>query len=204
VLDDAGRVVHSSFLPKWIVDPATKPPWTERLIEHGHAPWGWCEYATWLKVNRDELFLMPAGLRYRVQLRAPYSDELCDVKIDRDFEPRQGEFIDLGERKVEMGWGVLVRVVGPSGEPLEGIPVRRGQRNPQGGFSAFSVAHNTDATGIAQFYVQPGSKGAFAVSDFHSSDERKTLRTEIPFAIPVFTIRLNDKAIQALAKPKAK
>jgi hypothetical protein len=209
VLDNADGIVHSSFSPKWILDPAAKPAWAKQLIQHGRGRWGSCEYATWLKVNQDELFLMPAGLRYRVQLYAPYSDELCDVKIDRDFEPRQGEFIDLGEQLVARGWGVLVRVLGPSGEPLEGIPVRRGERREGGGFAAFSVAHNTDATGVAQFYVQPGSKGAFAVSDYHSSEERKTLRTEVPFEIPVeptdvqvFTIQLNEKAIAALAKPK--
>jgi len=145
---------------------------------------------------------MPACVKYQILFEAS-GENSRSIRFDRVFQPRQGETIDLGEVSAEIGWAALVRVAGPDGAPLEGIPVRRGAKHSDG-IMSYRVAHNTDKNGVAQFYVEPGTEGVFAVNDFEEKS-RNRLTAEVPYSIPpnpteipVFTIRLTQEQVDAL------
>ena len=72
-----------------------------------------------------------------------------------------------------------MRVVDQNGQPLEGIPVRR--RYDDG---TCSVAHNTDASGLAYFKAHPSSRGQFYIYDFPSPREQsKAENVKVKFEI---------------------
>lgn len=189
---------YISYWPRWILDKENAPAWTANLLQQDKSgPWGWCETGH-LKTGEREVFLMPAGVKYQI--------DLCGVRFDRVFEPQQGETIDLGEvsPKDKEAWAALVRVVGPDGAPLEGIPVRRGSKGPAGKIQIYSESHNADGNGVVQFYVEPGTEGAFSVIDFPGESYAR-LKAEVPYRIPpnpteipVFTIRLTQEQVDAL------
>ena len=195
--------LNPSFRPLWILDKeTTAPAWTANLTYRPHVPWEGCVNASWLAAGERKGFLMPACVKYQILFEAS-GENSRSIRFDRVFQPRQGETIDLGEVSAEIGWAALVRVAGPDGAPLEGIPVRRGAKHSDG-IMSYRVAHNTDKNGVAQFYVEPGTEGVFAVNDFEEKS-RNRLTAEVPYSIPpnpteipVFTIRLTQEQVDAL------
>lgn len=118
----------------------------------------------WLKLNEAQEILVPADVRFRMEFACPYDDKWVPGNRQEVFQLREGAEADFGELTFDPALEVKVRVVGPDGKPVEGIPVRRLIR--QGATEhdrAWSVPHNSDAGGGASFYVPPKASGQFGV-----------------------------------------
>lgn len=162
-----------SILPYWLIDKANNPAWVTEFLQVDDRRESFFTYNRWLKLNIVQSFHVPAGLNLRLKLEAPYSPEWCPIKIEKLINLNQGESIDLGDLTFEPALEVCVKVIDSGGAVVEGVPVRV-LRNSK----VWSVAHNTDADGLARFYVPPFTSGEFGVS-YHG--DGLNLRDTIPY-----------------------
>jgi hypothetical protein len=147
-------------------------------------------------------------LRLRVEFETPYEDQWCPAKIDRDILLSQGETLTIGEVRFQPALKAQVLVVGPDGKPVEGVPTRR----QYGSRGAWCVPHNTDAEGLAHFFVHPNSKGNFRVSDFPTgSQEGRAANLVVPFHVgdtletdQAFKIQITARQIELLLGSRGK
>jgi len=110
--------------------------------------------------------------------------------------------LDIGRIELKPALKVYVKVVDASGEPVEGVPVRKLVGNTG------SVAHNTDENGRVMFYLPPYSQGKFYVSYYGRAEEgRINLKEELPYQIlgeedseSEFALRLSDEILYHLFK----
>jgi len=133
-------------------------------------------YVHWLKLNEAQPILVPADVRLRVLFRCPYDDKWVPGNRQQVFQVRQGAEADFGQLTFQPAVEVQVRVVGPEGSPVEGAPVRRLMRDGQQ--RAWSVAHNSDANGIARFHVPPNATGQFGVYCFLKREQKIEVRVD--------------------------
>jgi hypothetical protein len=160
------------------------------------------EYVHWLKINELQPIFVPAEVRLKVQLRSPYADEWAPTTLPRELQLKRRDRLEIGDVTFEPALSVKVLVVDGRGQPVEGIPVRR--RHEHNG--AWCVAHNTDAKGLAHFYVNARSKGHFRVRDFpEGADCGKEPNLTVPFEVgdkvesdSPYTITLTDQQIRVL------
>jgi hypothetical protein len=162
-----------SVSPRWHLETAAAPEWIARLLpssgpweEHGPA------YAHWLPLGEASPVFVPAGVLTRVEIESPYNDAWFAAAPSDAVRLKRGESRDLGNVEFAPALEVVVRVVGPGGSPVEGIPVRRMY---SGGDNAWSVAHNTDADGHVKFWARPRSKLTFRAGD--TPQDRAAART---------------------------
>jgi hypothetical protein len=164
------RPVHDgrlSVAPRWFLAESGQPEWFSRF--QAATAKGWERdfvYVHWLALNELQPVYVPAGVELRVLFETPYDDQWgsADVKSVR-LDPRAIK--EIGDLRFAANLPLSVRVVDRQGRGIEGLPVRQ----MQGGDNAWSVAHNTDADGLAKFYAEPNSSGRFWISDMPGPEE---------------------------------
>ena len=165
------RPVHQgnqlSVSPKWLIDDAMQPEWIERFRKATDRQNREFEYVHWLSLNEPQPLFVPAGVRLRLKFDSPYDDAWAPAVIEKPIQLQPGETFEIGDLHFAVALALTVRVVDQNGQPLEGIPVRRRYDDGLG-----SVAHNTDAAGLAYFKVLPSSRGQFYIYDFPSPQEQ--------------------------------
>jgi hypothetical protein len=166
--------VHPMFDPVPGRNLAVSPRW--QPLKDGQAAWfPKFESATnsleqrdfgrvdWLKLNEPQPILVPADVRFRMEFSCPYDDKWVPGNRQQVFHLREGAEAAFGELKFDPALEVKVRVVGPDGKPVEGAPVRRLIQQGTEHERAWSVPHNSDANGVASFYVPRKANGQFGV-----------------------------------------
>jgi hypothetical protein len=141
--------------PRWQVLKDDQPDWFPKFSAATNSleqrEFG---QVNWLKLNEAQPILVPAGVRFRMDFACPYDDKWVPRNSREVFRLREDAEADFGELKFDPALEVKVQVVGPGDKPVEGMPVRRFVQ--QGGSEhdrAWSVPHNSDAGGMASFYV---------------------------------------------------
>ncbi|MHC4717161.1 MAG: hypothetical protein ACYS5V_09345 [Planctomycetota bacterium] len=145
--------------PKWLIDGQAQPEWFGRF-RAARRRGAQFEYVHWLKLNRPQAIFVPAGLRLRLRFETPYDDKWSNAVYDGTIRLEQGKTLSIGKVAFSPAVAISVRVVGPDGKPIEGVAVRR----MYAGTNHSSVAHNTDADGLAYFHANPDSAGKLVVS----------------------------------------
>jgi hypothetical protein len=154
----------------------------------------------WLKLNVEQPLLVPADVRFQIEFSSPYDDKWVPANREEVFQLRAGEEADYGELKFDPALEVKVRVVGPDGKPVEGVPVRRLIQQGNEYYRGWSVPHNSDANGMASFYVPQKAKGQFGVL----ATPRQDIKLVVDFqageysADKPFRIELTKAQIEAL------
>ena len=153
--------------PRWLPADEGQPEWFARFKAHFNGPsHREFEYVHWLTLNEPQPLLVPAGLRFTLCLQTPYDDKWDDAIVEGlQLEPRATK--EAGDVRFAANLPVSVRVVDPRGKPIEGVPVRQKYVRD----NAWSVAHNTDKDGLAQFYFPRNSAGQFKVFDLPGPEQ---------------------------------
>jgi hypothetical protein len=147
-----------SVAPEWRLQGDRQPDWVERFrAAADRSRRDFC-YVSWLPLNKPCPVFIPSGIRLRVEFAAPYDPRWGPASTDV-VQAKQGEVIAAGVLGLPKSLPVSVRVVDHQGQPIEGLAVRwrHGDRR------IWSVAHNTDANGLAYFFIPPHSAGRFRV-----------------------------------------
>jgi hypothetical protein len=157
--------------PRWQALQDGQPDWFPKFLAATNAleqrQFGQVD---WLKLNQSQPILVPAGVRFRMAFSCPYDDKWVPGNRQEVFQLREGAEADFGELKFDPAQEVKVRVVGLDGRGVEGVPVRRRIQEGPEQERAWSVPHNSDAAGMASFYVPPKASGQFGV--FITPDQR--------------------------------
>jgi hypothetical protein len=152
---------HLSVAPKWLLEGEGQPAWFDRFKAATDGQNRELEYVHWLRLNEPQPIYVPAEVRLSLVFETPYNDEWAPARIDEPLQLAPREVHQIGVVRFAAGLHAIVRVVDESGRPVEGAPVRRKYDDGD----AWCVAHNTDASGLAYFHVNPRSQGQFRVSD---------------------------------------
>lgn len=189
-----------SIWPRWIIDEKNNPSKVHEFLAADDRRDNMFTYDRLLRPNEVRSIHIPAGLNVRVKLDAPYDEKWCPVEIPQLFNLEQGQVVDPGSYTFKPALVVSVEVINSQGQTVEGIPVRRLKDD-----RIWSVAHNTDESGIARFYVVPNTEGRFGVS-YHGADG-EYLRETIPYKIngeedagKEFSLQLSDEMLKHLFK----
>jgi hypothetical protein len=159
---------HLAVCPGWLPADSGQPEWFEKFKVIGRDYQRDFEYVHWLTLNEPQPVYVPAGLRLRVRFDTPYDDKWdAAVVADVNLEPRATK--EIGDLHFPANVPVKVRVVDPQGKPIEGVPVRQKDVDD----NAWSVAHNTDKEGLAQFYAPQKTESEFWVSDIPGTMEAR-------------------------------
>jgi hypothetical protein len=193
---------HVAIWPKWIFDKSTSPPWIDDLLQIGDGRTSFVRYRGWIKENEPHHVFVPATATLRLQLLMPYDEKWSPFTTEKSFTLGHGEVLDIGRIELKPSLKVYVKIVGPAGEPVEGVPVRKLVGNTG------SVAHTTDENGLVMFYLPPYSQGKFYVSYYGQGEEgRIRLKEEIPYQIlgeedndSEFVLGLSDELLYHLFK----
>ncbi len=206
--------VHPVFAAAPGRNLAVMPRW--QLLKDGQADWfPTFESATnsleqrdfncvdWLKLNVPQPILVPADVRFRIEFSCPYDDKWVPGNRQKVFELPEGAEADFGELRFDPALEVKVQVVGPDGKPVEGAPVRHLiQREGAEHNKTWSLTHNSDANGMATFYVPRKASGQFGVFDSRMpGNEFKVLvefRTDEYSPNKPFRIELTTRQIEML------
>jgi len=150
---------HTSIWPRWIIDENENSVWVGEFLATDDRKESMFTFDAWIEQNKAQSFHVPAGLNLRVKLDTPYERQFCPIEIPRIIHLAQGQVLDLGRHQFKSALEVYVQVTNAQGLAIEGVPVRllRDDR-------VWSVAHNTDESGIALFHVAGNSQGQFGVS----------------------------------------
>jgi hypothetical protein len=203
----AGRIIVQpnskkgiAIAPRWIFAKEGQPAWIEKLRaadDRDNQQTHIFSYYDYLEMNQPNAIFVPAGVRLHIEFDLPYNDEWSIPVGTPEVQLGRGETLDLGELIIERSLAVTVLVVDEKDQPVEGIPVRRWYERVSG-----TVAHNTDAKGLAHFHIKPSAKGRFRITDFN--DRRRTFPS-VDFETekkapdkPIGTIKLNQNDIDAL------
>ena len=157
-------------------------------------------YDRWLEQNQAQSFHVPAGLNVHLKLDTPYDEQWCPIEIPGVIHLVRGEVVDLGRYEFKPALEVCVLATDVWGEPVEGVPLRKIHNGHHWG-----VAHNSDRSGVARFYVVPNSQGEFGVSYY--GEDGIYLRETIPYTVGgnedagrQFTLRLSSNMLDRLFK----
>jgi len=125
--------------------------------------------------------------------------------VVRGVKLEKGEFLDLGRLDFPAAFLVTLTVVGPAGEPVEGV--RTGCSDADGLLGAYRgrCSPNTDANGEVELYVPEHSKGELFVSHY-DRESKKSSKEGIPFKVAgrdaddgkVFTLQLSEEMYSLL------
>jgi hypothetical protein len=153
-----------SVMPTWVFDDDDddafwQPEWFAAFRENQNGQDKEYAYVHWLKLNQPQPVFVPAGVKLGIRFDTPYDDQWTPAAVAAEIELEQGQTEDLGDLSILSTLPAAVRVVDGRGEPVEGVPVRKRQSAGDG----WEVAHNTDADGVAHFFVHPNSEGVFGV-----------------------------------------
>ena len=156
--DDQGRV---SVGYRWqVAEDEDPPPWIERFRATHDGSWSGVYRSSWLNNNEAGPLLVPAGVAFTLHLPTPYDDQVAQREAIGPLKLRAGQTHDAGTVTFIDCPLLRCRVVGPDGEPIEGAPVRMSSPTRR----SWSVPHNTDARGEAQFHVDPRVGARFSIS----------------------------------------
>jgi len=150
---------HVSICPRWIIDEDDNSVWVREFLATDDRRESLFTYDSWLEQNKVQSFHVPAGLNLRVKLDTPYDRQFCPIEMPQVINLARGQVLDLGRHEFESALEAYVQVTNALGEPVEGVPVRLLRDG-----NTWSVAHNTDESGIARFHVAAHSQGQFGVS----------------------------------------
>ncbi len=157
---------HLSVSPQWLPSETDQPDWYQRFQAAGKSSDREFEYVHWLTLNELQPVFVPAGIHLSVRFETPYDDQWAPTTAE-DILLDQRATQEVGDLHFAACLPATARVVDSQGMPVEGIPVRRMYR----GENVWSLAHNTDAEGLAHFHLRPDSAGQFWVSDLPGSQE---------------------------------
>lgn len=189
--------------PKWIINKDDNPDWVLDILagcEKGLTKGIREDFA--LRPNKPQSFYVPAGLNLQIQLRFPHVKNLSPITIAERVNLQQGETLDLGRQEIQLVVKVFVKVMDPTGSPVEGLPVTA-LSSRYGG-----VTHNTDENGVAQFDMAEYSQGEFVVEyDGGDDPDAMHLREAIPYEIAgpedansIYTLQVSDEMLYQLFK----
>ena len=188
---------RTSISPHWVFDKQNRPSWLERLEFAANGAERDVAYVHWMKRNERTPVFVPANVKLKLRFEAPYADEWAPVD-SKSFQLSQGEELDLEDVKLASSVRMDVKVIDEQGMPLEGVPVRRKHDNDGG----WCVAHNTDKSGVAQFFVYPNTSGKVRILDLRGPDAlTKAGNLEAAFQVgsedlPPATIQLTKKQVE--------
>jgi hypothetical protein len=155
-----------SVSPLWLPTDEGQPAWLARFQAAGKSSDREFEYVHWLKLNEEQPVFVPAGIRLRVKFETPYDDAWGPAVVEA-VQLDAGASKAAGDLQFPASLPAIVHVVDPRGNPVEGVPVRRMYQAE----NSWSLAHNTDKDGRAQFHLHPNSQGQFRVSDLPGPKE---------------------------------
>jgi 5-hydroxyisourate hydrolase-like protein (transthyretin family) len=146
---------------------------------------------------------VPAELAVRLSFEAG-DDARWLPRNPKPLMLSQGETKDLGALTFEPALPVQVQVVDLKGKPVAGVSVRRLQS--RGEEKVWLIGKETNANGLAGFFVRKHSKASFQVSPdiLAPGNSSKYFAVRADFQAKDFpprkpaTIRLNDEQIQTL------
>lgn len=189
---------HISIGPRWIIDENENSVWVREFLATDDRRESLFTYDEWMEQNKVQSFHVPAGLNLRVKLDTPYERQFCPIEILRVIHLAQGQVLDLGRHEFRPALEVYVQVVNAQSHMIEGVPVRVLRDG-----NSWSVAHNTDESGIALFHVAPNSQGQFGVS--YRGEGGLYMKETIPYQIGgdkdsgrQFTLNLSDEILDIL------
>ena len=192
---------HISIWPRWIIDENENSVWVREFLATDDRRESMFTYDAWIEQNKAQSFHVPAGLNLRVKLDTPYDRQFTPIEIPRVIHLAQGQVLDLGRHEFRPALEVYVQVTNSQGRAIEGVPVRMLLRDS----NTWSVAHNTDESGIALFHVAPNSQGQFGVS--YHEEGGLSLNETIPYNVGTnkdsglqFTLQLSDEILDLLFK----
>ena len=163
-----------SVSPEWRLEEVKQPDWIERFrAAADRSRRDFC-YVHWMTLNEPRLVFIPSGIRLRVEFSPPYEPRWGSASTEV-VQAKQGEVIAAGAFRLPQSLPVSARVVDHQGNPIEGLAVRA----RHGAQKIWSIAHNTDAKGLAHFFIPPNSAGRFRV-EFNrpqASPKAETLET---------------------------
>jgi hypothetical protein len=194
-IHEHGRLAVS---PHWLLEADGQPAWIDRFLAATETTHGDFKYDGWMQLNELQPLFVPAGLKVRVRFRTPYSDTIAPYTMPETIQLAVGETKELGEIRFQPTLLTLVRVVDKDGNPVEGIPVRRLQTEE----NSWSIAHNTDANGMAQFGLNPNSTGKFRAGESHGPGAVEP--TIVDFVVKeiapekTFELKLSDEQIRTI------
>ena len=186
-----------SVMPAWIIDKDNNPQWVTDLLALDDQRESMLTYNKWLRQNKRQSFYVPADVNLKVQLSMPYESQWCPFTFSETINLAQGETLNLGKCTFGPALKIFIKVIDSSGEPIEGVPVRK----------PGSVAHNTNENGIVKFNIPPYSKGDFVVAYWGDNKEYLHLRESIPYEIAgpeddgsEYIFQISDEMLELLFK----
>lgn len=196
----------------WSFPKAEQPPWLDgfrKLVkERPHCTVG-RQYQS-IPVNKTSERLVPAELAVRLSFEAG-DDARWLPRNPKPLKLSQGETKDLGALTFELALPVQVQVVDPKGKPVAGVSVRRLQS--RGEDKVWSIGKETNANGLARFFVPKNSMASFQASPdiFAPGNSGKYFAVRADFQAKDFPprkpieIRLSDEQIRTLfARPQSR
>jgi|GEM_PF-3967447 len=147
--------------------------------------------------GEERLFYVPADLEFRMTFSPSYNKQWGPLIFDKKMRVGADEILDLGRGELTPTVEVRVKVVGPEGQPVEGVGVRHSYER-KGRGTSWSTGETTDQQGLVTRRVAPGMKGQFGVLNLRGPQEivrAPNLRTAFELDGPtekVFEIRLNE------------
>jgi hypothetical protein len=163
--------MNLSVSPEWKLEGEKQPDWIERFrAAADRSRRDFC-YVHWMTLNEQRPVFIPSGIRLRVDFAPPY-DPRWGSASTAVVQAKQGEVIVVGAFRLPKSLPVAARVVDPQGNPIEGLAVR----SSHGEQKIWTVAHNTDAKGLAHFFIPPNSAGKFRV-EFNGPPASKKVET---------------------------
>jgi hypothetical protein len=165
-----------SICPKWRINKNENPGWVAEFLKNDDRREKLFTYDKWIRRNEVQSVYVPASVKLKLQLRTPYGDDLDDYTYPQTIFLSQGQTMDLGECSFVNNIRLYVKVVDVQGNPVEGVPVRKKIGR------SYDIPSMSDAEGISEFMVPPGSGGEFAVTYWGAEDKsHKHLVESIPF-----------------------
>lgn len=156
----------ASTNPGWRPEVEGQPEWYDRFRQAMNPHRGRFGYDSWMVQDQQQPIYVPAGIRLKLRLSAPYEKEFAYVTLPEVFDLKPGENRVLEDVTLPRALPVQVRVFDPQGKRVEGAPVTRMHDDDNG----WCVSHNTDEQGLATMYVNPNSTGRIRVGDFYRRD----------------------------------
>ncbi len=203
LVNPISRDTKLAVSPEWIIQYEGQPDWFSRFQAASGGQERGFEYVHWLELNRQQPIYVPSDLHLNIRFKTPYADQWSAEEISTPIYLSQGHVLTIGDVRFNAALRVAVRVQDSSGSPVEGAPVRRIYDN-QATPGPWSVAHNTDAEGLAYFHLRQRSQGRFRVTDIPGRSAKAghlVVSFEIGQSVAsdaIYTITLTDRQIELL------
>ena len=152
-----------SVMPVWEpnTDLKVQPPWFAAFRAAANGGQRQFAHDAYLQANQKQPIYVPAGVTLTLRLESPYHDQSSPRDIADVLKLDPGQEKDLGDVEFEPNLKTRIRVTDETGRLLEGVPVRWIDER----HGVWTVVHNTDAKGEAEFFVRPHAIGRFGVID---------------------------------------